>query len=408
MLSRTLTLFLLTLGLLTAGTLLSTAGEPGAPGPLRFAAAPPGPVAQPRKNLTETKQVPHRRAVIILWMSGGPSQLDTFDMKPGQFNGSPIKEIATSVKEVRFSEHLPRMAKLAHHLALIRSLTHSEGDHRRATYLMRTGYRNDGQTSYPSLGAVLGRELADPRLAVPRCVALAPGVARSDAFGAGFLGDAYNPLIVGPTLQPPPLEAFTPLFKDGAETVRNSVLKAFDLNQESDATRKAYGSTRFGESCLLARRLVERGVPVVDLTLGGWDAHTQAADIAKRKCEVLDDAWSALLTDLRDRKLLDTTLIVWMGEFGRTPRINANQGRDHWPRSFTVVLAGGGIKGGVVVGTTSADGTQIQARPVTPAELLATIYRVSGIDPTRVNRSNRNTLIPLVEKGAEPVKELLK
>ena len=401
-LSKTLSLLILTLGLLSAGLLFLTAGEPG-DGLDRALAARSG-TAERDKNPAQTPKAQRRRSVIVLWMSGGPSQIDTFDMKPGNANGGPFKEIETTVKGMRFSEHLPRLAKLADHLALVRSLTHQEGDHVRATYVMSTGYRPDGQTEYPSLGAVLARELSDPRADLPRYVA----ITRGNANGPGFLGAAFAPLVVGATLQLPPLDAFQPIFKDRAAATRNAVVKTFDLTEEKQAVRDAYGKDLFGQSCLLARRLVEKGVPVVDVSLGGWDTHANNFEAVKARCAILDQAWSALLTDLHDRKLLDSTLIVWMGEFGRTPRINQNNGRDHWPRGFTVVLAGGGIKGGVIVGKTSADGVKIEEQPVTPAQLLATIYRASGIDPGKTNRSNRDTLIPLVEKGSEPLKQLLK
>jgi hypothetical protein len=420
-LTKIVTLLLLTLGLMTAGLLFFPAGEPTRRAPL-FAAAPLADAA-PRPDTPQPRQAPRRRAVILLWMSGGPSQLDTFDMKPGQPTASPIQEIDTDTKGIRFSAHLRSLSRQASHLALIRSLTHSEGSHARAAYLMRTGYPSDGQTEFPSVGAVLAKELADPQTDLPRYVAISPNLSlKPETSQAGFLGASYSPLIVGthvPGLpQPqafpnqklalPPLEAFQLIDKDKAPVMRKAVLKTFDLREEKEAVRRAYGPTRFGEGCLLARRLVEQGVPVVEVNLGGWDAHAGSAEIAITLSATLDPAWSALLTDLRERKLLDTTLVVWMGEFGRTPTLNAASGRDHWPYGFTVVLAGGGIKGGVVVGKTSADGSQIEERPVTPAELLATIYRASGIDISKAYRSNQKTVVPLVDKGTEPVKELLK
>jgi uncharacterized protein (DUF1501 family) len=190
--------------------------------------------------------------------------------------------------------------------------------------------------------------------------------------------------------------------------MRQRILKAFDLSQEKEELRGFYGDNVFGQGCLLARRLVERGVPVVEVTLGGWDTHSDNFDQVKAQSARLDAAWAWLLKDLEDRKLLDRTLIVWMGEFGRTPRINAANGRDHWPNGFTVVLAGAGIKGGQVIGRTSADGMKIEEASVTPPDLLATIFRALDIDPARENRSEQGKPVPLVEKDARPVQKALK
>jgi len=190
--------------------------------------------------------------------------------------------------------------------------------------------------------------------------------------------------------------------------MRQAVEKAFDLAEEKPEVKNAYGPSQFGQACLLARRLVERNVPVVEITMGGWDTHQNNFDLVQKRSIELDFAWSALLKDLETRKRLETTLIVWMGEFGRTPRINVNNGRDHWPFSFSVVLAGGRIKGGQVIGKTSPDGLKITERPVSPPELLATIYRAVGIDPTKEYKSNTDQKVPLVEKGAKALKEVLR
>jgi RNA polymerase sigma factor (sigma-70 family) len=353
-------------------------------------------------------------SVILLWMSGGPSQIDTWDPKPGQQNGGPFRAIDTTIKGVQISEHMPHLAKQAKHLAIIRTLSHREGDHQRATHLMRAGYTIDGQTNYPSLGCVLGKELGDNRADVPRFISIS---SKQDAFfgvsGPGYLGFQYNPLIVRPddsgkgfTL--PPIETFEDLDKKRAAKMRQSIEKAFALADEKPESRNAYGPSQFGQACLLARRLIESNVPVVEITMGGWDTHQDNFNLVQKRSIELDFAWSALLKDLEKRKRLETTLIVWMGEFGRTPRINANMGRDHWPASFSVVLAGGRIKGGQVIGKTSPDGVKITERPVSPAELLATIYQAVGIDPAKEYRSNTDQKVPLVKKGTKAVKELLR
>jgi hypothetical protein len=349
-------------------------------------------------------------------MSGGPSQIDTFDPKPGHPNGALFGAIATNVKGVEISQNLPRLAKQANHLAIIRSLRHRDGDHGRATHLMRTGYENDGRTDYPALGCVLAKELGEARPGLPGYFRIGlpmPFAAAGD--GPGFLGPAYAALEVGPPrgkpggpIQLPPAAAFEALAKGRGEAHRKAVAKAFDLGEEKPATHDAYGRGAFGQGCLLARRLAEAGVPVVEVTLPGWDLHVNLPGLMPKVSAELDAAFAALLKDLHARNRLDSTLVVWMGEFGRTPRVNAGLGRDHWPNGFSVVLAGCGIKGGQVIGKTSADGTRIEARPVTPPELLATVYRALGVDPTKENRTPTGRRVPLVEKGTQAVKEALR
>jgi RNA polymerase sigma factor (sigma-70 family) len=362
-----------------------------------------------------------RYSVILLWMPGGPSQFETFDLKPGNANGGPFKEIETTARGVKISEHLPRLARQAKHLAILRGMTHGQGDHNLATYLMRTGREFGGDHDYPTLGSALAKELGEGRADLPGYVNLVPWTLLGpQGYGPGFHGAKYAPLEVGAIkpgvrlqkageqLRLPPEEAFEALEKGKGKKLREAVAKAFDLGEEKEAVRDAYGWTAFGQGCLLARRLVERGVPVVEVTLPGWDTHADCFPTVERLSGELDRGWGALLQDLHDRKKLDTTLIVWMGEFGRTPRINVRQGRDHFPHCFTVVLAGAKIKGGQAIGKTSDDGINILEGPVTPAELHATIYRAVGVDPTRENRTPGGERVPLVEKGTKAVKEALR
>jgi RNA polymerase sigma factor (sigma-70 family) len=421
--AKALSVLVLLVSLLTTGALLLAApalGEdPGRPGRKLDPKQPPRDAPDRPAAKADDKAPP--RSLIVLWMSGGPSQMDTFDLKPGDENGGPFKAIDTAVKGVRISEHLPRLAKLTDRLAIVRSMTHDDGSHERAAHLMRTGYVHDNQTDYPALGALLGKELGNAKSNLPRYVSItSPQIDRS--MDAGFLGPAFGPLSVPQsavplgekkdeaekTKQELPLEAFQKIDKDRAEAMRKAVLAALDLSEEKAALRDAYGRNAFGQGCLAARRLVERGTPVVEVVLGGWDTHNQNFDLVQKLSGKLDPAWATLLTDLEERKLLDGTLVVWMGEFGRTPRINANMGRDHWPRSFSVVLAGRGIKGGQVIGRTSKDGITIEDRPVTPQELMATIYQALNVDPAKENRSNIGGLLPLVPKGTKPIKEALK
>jgi hypothetical protein len=389
------------LGLVTAGALCLGGPEP-ADRDRPAAAAKAAPPAAGKKAA--------QRHCIILWMNGGPSQLDTFDPKPGQKNGGPFRAIHTGAEGVRVSEHLPRMAKLGRDLVIVRTVTHGEGDHQRATYLMRTGHSIGDQRPYPSLGSLLAKELGGPADLPPYVAIGAEPRFTPGAYGPGFLGAKFAPLTVtAPGAgEVPDLDAFRKIDKDKAAQMREAVTAAFDLTQERAIVRDAYGRNAFGEGCLLARRLVERGVPVVEVTLGGWDTHQNNFGLVEKLSGQLDPAWAALLSDLRHAKLLENTVVVWMGEFGRTPRINANDGRDHWPHAFCAVLAGGHLKGGQAIGRTSADGTKIEERPVTPPELLATVFAGLGVHPASTNRDDRGEAVPLVEKGTRPVREALR
>ncbi|MFM8582780.1 MAG: DUF1501 domain-containing protein, partial [Planctomycetaceae bacterium] len=357
------------------------------------------------------------KACIVLWMSGGPSQLDTFDPKPGHAHGGPFQAIETSRPGIRIAEHLPGVARQLDHCAVIRSMSTKEGDHSRATYHLRTGYLPSGPVQFPTLGSFLGKELATGDSDLPPFVSIAPVRALSPAaFGPGFLGPRYAPLIVadGQADASPDFEQrlqvrnlarpakvgaqqalareqlLTDLEEEFLKTtpgttgvshraaylaalrmMQSPAVKAFDLEQESATLRDQYGRNAFGQGVLLARRLVERGVSFVEVTLGsagagnaGWDSHADNFNTVKGLCEVLDPAFSTLLEDLQQRGMLDSTLVVWMGEFGRTPLINPQTGRDHFPNAWSTVVGGGGIRGGQVVGQTADDGMTVTDRPV--------------------------------------------
>jgi uncharacterized protein (DUF1501 family) len=406
----------------------------------------------------DTADHPQRkRSCILLWMSGGPSQLDTFDLKPGHANGGPFKPIATSVPGIQISEHLPQIAKFMDHMAIVRSLNSKEGDHGRATFLLRTGYLPQGPVQYPSIGALVSKELGDEQSELPNFVSVAPfRVFNQGAFGSGFLGPRHAPLVVGETanaagqqgrnnpdraLRVQDLAPAAEVAKDRTDArldllkqvqsdflathpdlpalshqnaydravrlMRTAAAKAFDLDEEKAAVRDGYGRNLFGQGCLLARRLVERQVPFVEVTLNGWDTHGQNANTVRNLSQTVDSAWAALMRDLQERGLLETTLIVWMGEFGRTPKFPRADGRDHWPNSFSAVLAGGGIKGGQVIGDTGDDGASIKERPVTVPEFLATICQALGIDHQKQNLSNVGRPIRIVAPGTKPVREAL-
>jgi hypothetical protein len=397
-----------------------------------------------------------KKSCILLWMSGGPSTIDLWDLKPGHDNGGPYKEIPTNAPGLKIGEHLPQLAKMGDRLAVLRGMSTKEGDHGRATFQMRTGTLPLGGIQFPSLGGLLSKELGDPTSELPNFISVAPQrFFSTEAFGPGFLGPNYAPLIVAdnffqqagqtPNLdnllkvqnldrpadvskdhadarlellkqmhedflasRPSPVSAGHQAAYDRATRLMQSDAgKVFDLTQEKDAVRDKYGRSLFGQGCLLARRLVEKGVPFVEVNLGNWDTHGNNFDLVKGLCGTLDGAWAALMADLKDRGLLDSTLIVWMGEFGRTPKINQGRGRDHYPNAWSTVLAGGGIKGGQAVGKTSRDGTTVEERVTTTVDLLATACQALGIDHKKMNMSNVGRPLPIVDKSADPVTEVL-
>ena len=409
--------------------------------------------------------VNRRRSVILLWMSGGPSQLDTFDVKPDHSNGGPLKPIATSVPGMQICETMPKLARMMEYIVPIRSMSTKEGDHSRATYHLRTGYLPQGPVDYPTLGSLLSKELGAEDAELPNFVSIAPFRSFSPAaYGPGFLGPRRSPLVVGEggqvlsvdeqasyaqtlkveNLRQPdnvtlsqadrrlallndfgiefrnshpgvPTGSHESAYAQAVRMMRSSAVKAFELDEEDNTLREAYGKNQFGQGCLLARRLVERGVPFVEVSLNGvqgnqtfgWDTHANNFESVQKLTAVLDPAWATLLEDLRLRGLLDSTLVVWMGEFGRTPRINGSSGRDHWAVSWTTVLCGGGIKGGQFFGETTADGMAVKDRPVSAADLIATICLSMGIDPMAQNMSNVGRPIRIADPEAKPITEIL-
>lgn len=405
----------------------------------------------------ETAANPQRkRSCILLWMSGGPSTIDMFDLKPGHANGGPFKEIMTSAPGLRIGEHLPKLAKHGKDLAVVRSMSTKEGDHSRATYYLRTGNLPQGALQFPSIGSLLSKELGSPTSELPNYVSISPfRFFAEGAFGPGFLGPNYAPLIVGegnfgapqnrddsdrmlkvqdlerPTeISAPQAESRNDLLKDldggfGADRpnlalsshrsayeratmlMQSVGARAFNLQEESSKTRDAYGRNLFGQGCLLARRLVERGVPFVEVNLGGWDTHQGNFDAVQRLNAFLDAGWSQLMTDLSARGMLESTTIIWMGEFGRTPRINQGKGRDHYPNAWSAVLGGGGIKGGQAFGKTSEDGSRVEGTATSVPDLLATLCAALGVDHLKTNNSNVGRPIRIADKSAKVIKEIL-
>lgn len=399
-----------------------------------------------------------RRQCILLWMTGGPPQTDTFDMKPNHANGGEFKEIDTSVAGLKISEHLPGLAKQADKLAILRGMSTKEGDHGRGTYLMHTGRQPMGPLRYPSIGSALSKQLAAPGSQAPDYVSIAPFTDfNQGAFGPGFLGPKYGPLTVGgggpgapPTsgqfaelrvddlratvgdrqfgsrvklwrsMQsrflaehrlPAPI-AHDTVYQGALQLMASDAAKAFDLSQEPETVREAYGKGRFGQGCLMARRLIEQGVAFVEVSLGniegaqaGWDTHLENFPAVRQLSAELDTGWSTLMTELEQRGLLETTTILWMGEFGRTPAINDSAGRDHFPAAWTAVLAGGGIRGGQAFGKTNEAGTEVVEGKTDVGDLLATLSAALGVAPDTEHISDLGRPIKIAD--GKPIQEVL-
>ena len=377
-------------------------------------------------------------ACIFLFMRGGPSQMETFDPKPGHANGGPTKAIETAVSGIKIAEHWPNVAKQMKDIALIRSMTNKEGEHIRATYQMHTGYVPGGAVKYPSLGSIVASEIGPKGFDLPSFVSIGN---RLGTIGSGFLGASVGPFVVANPLQMPsnvelaagvgdkrferrlnllddleqdfaqtggkPLvETHRALVANASQMVLSPQIKAFDVSQEKDDIRDRYGRNPFGQGCLLARRLVETGVTFVEVESNGWDTHQDNFERVKGLAGTTDPAVAALIGDLKERGMLARTLVIWIGEFGRTPKINPNTGRDHYPRAFNVLLAGGGIKGGQVIGRTSDDGMEVKERPVGVADLFCTFCSALKIDSKKENLSGVGRPIKIVD-GGTPVKDLL-
>jgi len=379
------------------------------------------------------------KSCILLWMDGGPSHKDTFDLKPDTANGGPYQAISTSVPGIQISEHFPRLARLMQHAAIIRGMSTGEGAHGRAKYYLHTGYKEGvGGLVYPSLGALCSAEIGRSDSPMPNFVSIG-----NRSYGSGFLGARHQPLVVNDpqrgvdNLRPlvsgtqfdqrvgllEQMEqsfqrtsgagvsgAHRTTYQRAVALMQSREARAFDIAQEPAATRAGYGPSKFGEGCLLARRLIETGVSFVEVNLGGWDTHQNNFARVRQLSAQVDPAMSQLVLDLRERGLLDSTLIVWMGEFGRTPRINqrsAQPGRDHYPRAWSTVLVGGDIHGGQVIGRTDAEGATVTDRPVSAIDFMASICRVLGIDYTKMNQTPIGRPVRIADRGATPIQQLI-
>ena len=413
------------------------------PGALAFAqekGGKPGPKkddSKKDKGGTKADPVGTAKHVIFLYMSGAMTHLDTFDLKPGRETQGSTKGISTSVAGMQFGETLPELAKLAKDLAVIRSLHTETGDHEGGRYLLRTSYKEIASIRHPGMGAWAMKVLGRQNRTLPDNV-LIGGEARHP--GAGFLEPAYTPVPIGDpnaglqnTVTPKYLtdasfekrmelidkfdagfrkkypqkqvEAYGEFYRQANQLIHSDELKAFDLKQEKDDVREKYGKDQFGQGCLLARRLVEHNVRYIEISLGGWDMHTDIYEKLSRVAENLDRAASVLISDLKARGLLQKTLVVLGTEFGRSPRINQNTGRDHHPGAFSGFMAGGGIKGGRFHGTSDKDGFSFDKDGVTISDFNATIAHALGLPISKEFFSKSGRPFKVAHDG-KPILEL--
>lgn len=376
------------------------------------------------------------RACIMVFLNGAPSQLETWDPKPGQENGGPTKAVQTAIPGVQFAEYWPKLAALMKDVSVIRTMHGKEAAHERGVYHLKTGRRLTGIKNFPHFGALVAHKLGDPDSDIPNFVSI------GRTLSSGFLGVRVAPFTVDRAGQlPANVTSSLPqtridrrltllreqdaelgrlgaadiaaehqqLYDRAARLMTAERLKAFTLNGESDATKKAYGDNAFGQGCLVARRLVESGVPFIEVQRGGWDMHSDLWQRMPATGGEVDQGLAQLVTDLKQRGLLSKTLVLCLGEFGRTPKINQRTpqvGRDHWARNFNLLIAGGGIKGGVCIGETNPDGVEIKDRPVEVDDLFATMCTALKINPDEELITPEGRPLRIVDNGA-PVKELL-
>jgi Protein of unknown function (DUF1501) len=394
------------------------------------------PVSQLLARQAERSRQP-AKSIIMLWLSGGPSQLETFDPHPNSTIAGGTKAISTAAKDVLLADGFEQLADQMGSVALVRSIVSKEGDHERGTYLMKTGYRPDPTVEHPSIGAICCHELPAAGADIPRHVSILTG--RWPNRG-GFLGGEYDAFQIGdPQGKLPDVATLVSPHRDAArigdlevvertfgrgrrDRVQNTMhrdtiararvmmsseqLKAFDVTQEPLAVRAEYGNTEFGRGCLAARRLIEVGVRCVEVTLDGWDAHVNNHEVHRKHVKTLDPAFSALLRDLARRKLLDRTIVMCGGEFGRTPKINVAGGRDHWTNGFSLALAGGGMRGGFALGKTDPSGTKNPKGPTTIENVHATVLASLGLDPAKENIAPA-TGRPIKLSSGRPIRELI-
>lgn len=383
---------------------------------------------------------PKAQSVIHIFLPGGAAAQETWDPKPlapAEYRG-PLKSVQTVIPGVHFSEHLAKTAKIADKLTVVRSMTHGEAAHERGTHNMFTGYKPSPAVNYPSFGSVVSKQLGG-RNSLPAYVCIPQKISNNgqDVAGTGYLPTSFGPFSLGSDPAAPGfkvrdlssdvsadrferrrsildtvdshfryaetsdnLAAMDTFYQQAFDLISSPKAKgAFDLAKETEAVRNAYGYNQAGQRLLMARRLVESGVRFVSVTYGGWDMHANIGAGITNTLPFFDQAYAALITDLEQRGMLDSTLVMISSEFGRTPKINQNAGRDHWPRVFSVVFAGGGFKKGLIYGASDATGADVEDKPLTVENLAATIYNQIGIDPNMKLETEDKRPVSLVYNG---------
>jgi hypothetical protein len=379
-----------------------------------------------------------QKRVLVIWLSGGVSQLETWDPKPGTDTGGPFQAMPTSVPSTHICELLPHTAKLMHKLAIVRGVNTAEDDHGKGEYIMHTGRRIDPAMPWPHLGSAAAKLLGADDNALPGYIHVRPGGGGFNQQDAAFLGPKYASLTLGDGK--PPANLLRPSnLTESADLERNDIRsrldrrfterrrtaetetythsyeqalqimaqrRLFDITTEDPRQVDRYGHHDFGRHCLLARRLVEAGATFVKVTHTNYDTHHENFDFHIEQLGDFDRPFATLLTDLDERGLLATTLVIVMSEFGRTPRINQNLGRDHWSKAWSVALGGAGIQGGAVVGKTNANGTAVTEREVHGGHLFHTYFRALGLNPTKNYYVNQQP-IPMADPKASAIEEVL-
>jgi len=389
--------------------------------------------------LTASELKKEQKQVLVIWLSGGVSQLETWDPKPGTNTGGPFLAIPTSVPGIHICELLPCTAQQMHRMALVRGINTAEDDHGKGAYIMHTGRREEPAVKYPHLGSACAKLLAPKDLALPGYIQITPkGSSHFNKQDAGFLGPRYASITLADGKPPANLlraesvsdqaeqqrvalrdrlnrrfaegrrtaetEAYTQSYEQALQIMERR--QVFDISKEPPKDIERYGTHEFGRHCLLARRLLEAGVTFVKVTHSNYDTHHENFDFHIEQLGEFDRPFATLLEDLAQRGMLERTLVVVMSEFGRTPNINRTYGRDHWSKAWSVALAGCGIKPGVVVGKTNANGTAVTDREVNGGHLFQTYFRALGLDPDRHYRIDQRP-IPMTDPKASPIKEVL-
>jgi hypothetical protein len=396
-----------------------------------------GGLALAADDAVSSPSLPRGRAkrCIVLFMDGGPSHIDSWDPKPGRELMGATETIATRIPGVRIAAAMPELAKRMDRLCVVRSMTSREGNHSRAKYLLHTGYPPNPTVSHPAFGALVSHEVGTETFDLPHYVQ----INGSNGESGGYLGTAHNPFVIGNPGRPidnlalprgvdmkrldgrleflsrfdkgfakehgPEVpEARQVMYGRARRLMSSPLTRAFDLSTVKADVRARYGEDNFGQGCLMAAQLAEAGVSCVEVRLGGWDTHEDNWTRVPTNLALVDRGFSNLLDDLAARGLLEDTLVVWMGEFGRTPQPNARGGRDHYPRAWSMVMAGGGIVGGQVVGSTNQDAAEVTDRPVTVPDLFASWAHAFGLNRGKTFYAGDRP-ITLVDKEGAPIPE---